>query len=93
MKENSAHLSWLPGKSNVHIVFWICILLICEIVLQAADFEQRALNSPARYAGILIVSAIIAASAAWRNSRSAKAETESLQFEDAPSWRLTTLDL
>ncbi|MGC2659757.1 MAG: serine hydrolase domain-containing protein [Bryobacteraceae bacterium] len=85
--------SWLPGKSNVHIVFWICILLICEIVLQVADFERRALNSPARYAAILIVLAIIAASAAWRNSRSAKAETESLQFEDAPSWRLTTLDL
>jgi hypothetical protein len=85
--------SWLPGKSNFHITFWIWILLILAIVLQLAELERRALESPAHYAVIVALLAIVAASAAWRTSRSARAEAESLQFEQAPSWQLTTLDL
>jgi CubicO group peptidase (beta-lactamase class C family) len=85
--------SWLPGKSNFHIAFWICIIFICEIVLQGAELERRALENPAHYAVILAVLSVVAASAAWRTSRSADAETESLEFEDAPSWQLVTLNL
>jgi CubicO group peptidase (beta-lactamase class C family) len=34
--------SWLPGKSNFHITFWVCILLILEIVLKITELELRA---------------------------------------------------
>jgi CubicO group peptidase (beta-lactamase class C family) len=85
--------SWLPGKSNFHIVFWICILLILEIVLKVAGLEQRALQNPVYYAVTVIFLAAIAVLAVWRTSRSAEAETESLEFEETPSWQLTTLDL
>jgi CubicO group peptidase (beta-lactamase class C family) len=85
--------SWLPGKSNIHIVFWMCILLILEIVLKVADLERRVLEEPIYYALIAIFLAATAACAAWRTSRSAEAETESLEFEETPSWKLTTLNL
>lgn len=85
--------SWLPGKSNFHIAFWMCILLILEVVLQGAELERRALGNPAHYVVIAIILAAIAATAAWRSSRSADANTESLHFEEAPSWQLTTLNL
>ncbi len=85
--------SWLPGKSNFHITFWICITFILEIILRGAELERRALENPAGYALILLTLAAAAASAAWRTSRSADAETESLQFEEVPSWQLTTLNL
>lgn len=85
--------SWLPGKSNFHIAFWICILLILEIVLRAAEFERHALESFAMYTiGATALSAI-AALAAWLSSRTDEVETETLHFEEAPSWQLTTLDL
>ncbi len=85
--------SWLPGKSNFHIAFWMCILSILEIVLKAAEGERRALDNPAGYAVVVAILGVLASAAAWRSSRSANAETESLQFEEAPSWQLTTLDL
>jgi hypothetical protein len=85
--------SWLPGKSNLHIAFWICIMLILELILRLAEFERGSLQNPTRCVGIAVVLTAIAAGAAWRTSRLASAETESLHFEEIPSWQLTTLDL
>jgi hypothetical protein len=85
--------SWLPGKSNVHIAFWICIMLILEIVLRLAGLERELLDRPGWCAVIAIGLAASAALAAWRTARLADADTEMLQFEEAPSWQLTTLDL
>ncbi len=85
--------SWLPGKSNFHIAFWLCVLLILEIVLRIADLERRALESPAVYAAVVGVSALLVTVIGWRKSRSAEAKTESIQFEEVPSWQLTTLNL
>jgi hypothetical protein len=85
--------SWLPGKSNVHITFWMCIMLVLEIVLRLAGLERELLDRPGWCAVTAIVLASSGAVAAWRTSRSADAETEMLQFEEAPSWQLTTLHL
>jgi CubicO group peptidase (beta-lactamase class C family) len=84
---------WLPGKSNLHISFWLCIMLVLQITLIAADFERSSLESPRRYAaiaGVLLAAAIFCA---IRNSRSGAQESDTLQFERQPSWQLTTLDL
>ncbi len=85
--------SWLPGKSNFHIAFWFCILLILEIVLKVADLEQRVLAIPVDYAAIVIILASLGGLAAWRTSRLAESDIESLHFEEIPSWQLTTLEL
>ncbi|MBV8896604.1 MAG: beta-lactamase family protein [Acidobacteriaceae bacterium] len=85
--------SWLPGKSKFHIAFWLCILFIVEIVLQVADLERRALDNPALYAIAFLFLSAFAAFAIWRSSRSAEQDIERLQFEEAPSWQLTSLNL
>jgi hypothetical protein len=68
-------------------------MLILELILRLAEFERASLQNPTRCAGIAGVLTTIAAGAAWRTSRLASAETESLNFEEIPSWQLTTLDL
>ncbi len=85
--------SWLPGKSNFHITFWLCIMLILQIVLRGAELERRAFENPVRYIAILIVLGTAAACARWRTSRLANSEIAPLQFEEVPSWQLVTLNL
>jgi CubicO group peptidase (beta-lactamase class C family) len=84
---------WLPGKSNVHISFWLCIMLILQITLRAAEFERASLGNPRRYGAIAGFLAAAAVLAAIRNWRSAAEDIETLQFEAESSWQLTTLDL
>ena len=84
---------WLPGKSNFHISFWLCILLVLEIVLRVAELERMSLAKP----GVWAMTAIVL-TAAWlvllaRNSQASRAEWMTPQFEEQPSWELTTLDL
>ena len=31
--------SWLPGKSNFHITFWMCTALVVQIIGRAAEYE------------------------------------------------------
>ena len=85
--------SWLPGKSNIHIAFWLCIMLMLEIVLRIAEFERGSLDKAGRCAAMAVILAAIAAGAAWRNSRSADSAMETLHFEEVPAWQLTRLDL
>ena len=85
--------SWLPGKSNFHITFWLCIALILEVVLRTAEFERSSLENPVRYTLILFVLGGAAACAAWRTSRVALSESVLLRFEEEPSWQLLTLQL
>jgi hypothetical protein len=84
---------WLPGKSNVHISFWVCIMLILQITLRAAEFERSVLDHSGRYAAMAGVLAAVALFCAIANTRSAAQETNTLRFEEQPSWQLTTLNL
>lgn len=83
--------SWLPGKSNLHIAFWICIMLILQGILRLAELERGLLDSPLPCAIVALILAALAAGVAWQAAHSAAAET--LQFEEIPSWQLTTLHL
>lgn len=85
--------SWLPGKSKFHIAFWLCILFILEIVLQTADLERLALENTRIYAVVVTILGASAVFGMWRNSRYADARAETLQFEEVPSWQLTSLNL
>ncbi len=85
--------SWLPGKSNIHIAFWMCIMLILEVVLRLAGMERQALDNHRWCVAIALALATCAALLAWRTSHRTEADIETFQFEEAPSWQLTTLDL
>jgi CubicO group peptidase (beta-lactamase class C family) len=85
--------SWLPGKSNFHITFWLCIALILQIVLRGAEFERQAFNDHGRYGLIVVVLITAAAVARWRTSQKADSETAPLQFEEEPSWQMVSLNL
>jgi len=52
--------SYLPGKSNFHMTFWLCIGAILAAVAKSADMERHALESPARLAAVLAVLGIAA---------------------------------
>ncbi|MBV9762687.1 MAG: beta-lactamase family protein [Acidobacteriaceae bacterium] len=84
---------WLPGKSNMHIAFWICIMLILEVLLRVAGWERQALDKPSWCVAIALALVTCAGLLGWRVSHRAEADRHALQFEEAPSWQLTTLDL
>jgi hypothetical protein len=74
--------SYLPGKSNFHIKFWLFLMLGLNIIFQAADFERSALPDPSKYALIIVVLCIAAFGARWRTQAHANSDESRLQFED-----------
>lgn len=84
---------WLPGKANLHIAFWMCIVLILEIVLRLADWEASLLKNPRHWGVAALLLTAIAAAAALLASRFVAGEGEPLEFDEVPSWQLTRLSL
>lgn len=76
--------SYLPGRSNFHLTFWLCTGLIMILIGKGAEFERRALGDATRYSSICVVLGIIAALARWRTAVEAHSEGAELQFEDEP---------
>ena len=81
--------SWLPGKSNFHITFWLCIALLTQLVARAAEYERRLLANPSGYAILLAVLLVVAVCVRWRN----QSDDTALVFEEVPAWKLITLKL
>ena len=84
--------SYLPGKSNFHITFWLCTLALVNLLDRAAELERWALEDTARYTTMLVVLAILAVCARWRTVANAKSE-ETVQFEEVPSDQILVLGL
>jgi hypothetical protein len=74
--------SYLPGRSNFHLTFWLCTGLIMTVIGRAATYEREALGNPARYAGIVGVLGIIVLLARWWNKVAAHAGGNELRFEE-----------
>ena len=53
--------SYLPGKANIHFVFWACFLCVIEMLYKAAKFESRVLH---RQTGTLLMMFLVLAVAA-----------------------------
>jgi hypothetical protein len=81
--------SWLPGKSNFHITFWICVALIVQMIGRAAEYERRALGNGTGYLTLLAILSVVAVCARLRT----KSDDAALAFEEVPSWKLVTLEL
>ncbi|MDR3702825.1 MAG: serine hydrolase [Candidatus Sulfopaludibacter sp.] len=85
--------SYLPGKSNIHLTFWLWIVLLLVGVVGAAVNELKAFESPAASAAILAGLGIVALYCIVRNNRLAAPRHAELRYEEIPADRLVTLDL
>ncbi len=75
--------SYLPGRSDVHLTFWICTGLIMTLVKEAAEYEHRVLSSPARYAQVLLLLAAAGVVARRYTAARALSDHADPQFEQA----------
>jgi hypothetical protein len=79
--------SYLPGKSNIHVLFWACITLIEVVVSKSAEFEAWAIGEwwglPAIAGGLLATLMIL---------RLTKDGSE-LRFEEEPTDSLVQIGL
>jgi hypothetical protein len=83
--------SYLPGKLNVHVVFWGFLVVYLTVALSVAEFEISALRSAQGFSAMAAVLAIIGAGLWTWNSRRARAAI--LYFEEVPDEAITTLGL
>lgn len=73
--------SYLPGKSQVHIVV-IGVAILIMLVAQSVVWEQEALQKPGMMATMLALLGIAAAVIRWRVTVLARLDEEGLQFEE-----------
>jgi hypothetical protein len=73
--------SYLPGKSQMHIVVMGTVFLLL-FILWSIEYERQALEDPARFVPALIGLVLIWACARWRTSAHAKSEEAEVQFEE-----------
>jgi hypothetical protein len=84
--------SYLPGKSNLHITFLLCLLLGLNATLWSADWERRALSDLSRYAWIVAALGISATVAWLRRAREDRVNAD-LRFEEDLPPAITSLGL
>lgn len=84
--------SYLPGKSNLHITFVLCLMLGLNAVYWSAQFERRALSDGTKYA-LLIAVLCVAAGIAWWRRAEANSERPELRFEEETPPAITSLGL
>ncbi|HWC97452.1 MAG TPA: serine hydrolase [Candidatus Sulfopaludibacter sp.] len=85
--------SYLPGKSNVHLTFWLWIILLFSGVVGAAVNELKAFESLAATGALLFCLGIAAAFAILRNNWLAGPSRAELRFEEEPPDQLQSLNL
>ncbi|MBS1820843.1 MAG: hypothetical protein JST61_02515 [Acidobacteria bacterium] len=84
--------SYLPGKANLHFVFWAALLCSIYWLKQAAEFEGQLLTSAG---GLLLMLLVLAAAATAMHliTRARAQQTEELIFEEDPLPEIVSLKL
>ena len=85
--------SYLPGQSNLHVAFWLWLILLFVGIVGAAVNELKALDSPAIITAVLAGLGIAALFAMLRNNWLASPSRAELRFEEEPPDQLLSLDL
>lgn len=85
--------SYMPGKSNLHVMFWIWIFLLISLITGTALNERLALQSSVGTACVLAALGIAALFAILRNNRLARPRYAELRFEELPPEHLQSLGL
>jgi hypothetical protein len=83
--------SYLPGKSNIQLVFWAFFIVCVPLALWIANVELDALYHPVKYACMAGVFAVIALGLSGYNRFRARSAV--LYFEELPEELITTLKL
>ncbi len=84
--------SYLPGKAQIHIYFWVGLLICIKLLSQAAAFESRQLYRLAHC--LIMLSAFAIAALVMRYLSGTRASSsEELRFEEEYSAPVTTLGL
>jgi hypothetical protein len=73
--------SYLPGKSQVHMIVVAAVILIL-LVAQSVVWEQEALQKPGMMAAMLALLGVAAVAIRWRIEVLARSDEEGLQFEE-----------
>jgi hypothetical protein len=76
--------SYLPGKSQLHLMFWLGIVALVVLVDRCAALEERALNDPAAFAVLVLALAAGAVAARQYAIVSAHDCGTEIQFEESP---------
>jgi CubicO group peptidase (beta-lactamase class C family) len=84
--------SYLPGKSQVHMVFLAAACLLWFVML-SVRYEQQALQYPPSMAAMLVLFGMAAAGTRWGTAALARLEEQDLQFEEAPAPAVLELGL
>jgi len=85
--------SYLPGRSNFHITLLLWIFLLAALILEAADNERKALQSPGATIAVLASLGAAAAFCILRNNWLASPSRAELRFEKIPHDQLVRLDV
>lgn len=73
--------SYLPGKSQVHMVV-IAVVVLIMLVAQSVTIEQQALQKPSLMAIVIVLLGLTAVAIRWRVTSSARLDEEELRFEE-----------
>jgi hypothetical protein len=84
--------SYLPGKAQIHLVFFGGLVFLLRVLSKAAELEGRMLNRP--FGGLVMILAVAVAALGMRFlSESRARSTEDLLFEEEYPAGITTLRL
>lgn len=75
--------SYLPGRTNLHITFLLCLMLGLNAIYWSAEFERRALSDPHRFAWMIAVLTAAVLFAWWRRAN-ATSDAELRYQEEVP---------
>jgi hypothetical protein len=84
--------SYLPGKAQVHLVFWACVLFFVRLLDKASRLEDRMLGHVPSCIAMVLIVAVAAAGVRWLNT-SRIGLTEDLLFEEENPAEITSLNL
>jgi hypothetical protein len=84
--------SYLPGKAQVHFVFWACVLFFVRLLDKASRLEDRVLGDVLSCIAMVLIVAVAAAGTRWLNE-SRITLTEDLMFEEEYPAEITSLKL
>jgi hypothetical protein len=73
--------SYLPGKSNLHITFLLCLMLGLNLTYWSTEFERRALSDLRKYSWMLAILCFAAICVCWRAACARSDELE-IKFEE-----------
>ncbi len=84
--------SYLPGKANIHFVFWACLLVFLRLLDEGAKFESRMLHRPLSCMLMILRLTVGAALTGWL-SKVRRSPAGELVFEEQYAAEIVSLHL